>query len=332
MQHPLHDHDLKGWLHALLAFGWWGFIFPLVVLWSKSAGSGEIHSMFHWSLELLALRILFCLLFCLGLLLVLQRFGLLIAVFRSRRLLLWFAVSSGLIFLNWLGFIIGATTNNLSQTSLGYYMGPIFNVLLGFVFLGERLRKVQFAAVCVAGMGILWLALKGNQFPWIAIVLAVSFGFYGLVRKRTPVDSIVGMTMECLFCLPICFLLIGYLAWATEGLVFVRSNHTLRLVALFTGPATAIPLISFSIAAQRLRLGTLGFIQFVAPTGQLILSLLFDSQPITTERLIGYGFVWAAVGIYLVDLWRANTKETQTTAPFESEKSGSSSGAASEFH
>ncbi|MEC9093235.1 MAG: EamA family transporter RarD [Planctomycetota bacterium] len=298
------DRDLKGWLNALTAFGWWGLVLPLALLWAKSEGSEEIgSSVVRWTFELLSLRILFCLVFCLVLLLSFRRFGLLLEVFRSRSLLLWFCLSSFLIFLNWLGFIIGASMNNLSQASLGYYMGPLFNVLLGFLFLSERLKIPQFVAVCIAGMGILWLTLKAGEFPWIALCLATSFGFYGLVRKKIKVDAVVGLTMESLFCIPIAVGVLVFLGTREEGLVFLNGSILLKWIVIALGPATAIPLICFAKAANRLRLGTLGFIQFIAPTGQLLLAVLFDTKPITGEKLVGYCFVWLAVGVYLVDLW-----------------------------
>lgn len=296
------DRDWKGWLNALAAFGWWGFVFPLILLWVKSVGQDEIGSLVRWSFELLAWRIVFCFLFCLGLLWATGKLSLWLPVFRQRRILLGFAFSAVLIFVNWSGFIIGATTNNLSQASLGYYMGPLFNVFLGYLFLGERLRRPQFLSVLVAAVGVIWLTYQAGEIPWIALALASSFGLYGLVRKRLNVDAVVGMTMECLYCLPFCVVLLVVFGIQAEGLVFIQASSALRWIVIFTGPATAIPLICFAVAARRLRLGTLGFIQFIAPTGQLMLAMIFDAKPITGEKLIGYGFVWLAVAIYLIDL------------------------------
>lgn len=303
MGKPTGDRDLKGWLNALVAFGWWGFIFPLVVILINYLGRDEISSAQRWIFEFLGWRIIFCLLFCLGLLWFTEKIGLFIKVFSNRQLLLGFALSAFLIFLNWVGFVAGVVTENISQASLGYYMGPLFNVFLAYLFLGERLRRPQFLAVIVSGIGVLWLTYKAGEFPWIALCLATSFGFYGLVRKKLNVDSVVGMTMECLYCLPVCIAILLIYYSQPEGLVFLQSNNSLRLAILFTGPATAIPLICFAIAARRLRLGTLGFIQFIAPTGQLLLAMIFDNKPITGEKLLGYGFVWLAVVIYLADLW-----------------------------
>ncbi|MEE2641198.1 MAG: EamA family transporter RarD [Planctomycetota bacterium] len=302
MQENLSDRDWKGWWNALVAFGWWGFVFPLVLLWAKSEGRIEKASVVRWSLELLSLRVVFCVVFCFLLLAFLGRLQQFRQVFQSRQLLVGFLVSAFLIFLNWLGFIVGASMNNLSQASLGYYMGPLFNVVLGYFFLAEKLRRFQFAAVCIAGTGIFWLICMAGEFPWIALCLATSFGFYGLVRKKMQVDSVVGLTMETLYCLPVCLVILVLLASGRDGLVFTEGSSLLRWIVLFTGPATAIPLICFAVAAKRLRLGTLGFIQFIAPTGQLILAMVYDAKPVTGEKLIGYSFVWAAVAVYLVDL------------------------------
>ena len=306
------DRDVQGWLNALVAFGWWGFIFPMVIVWAEHAAAGYIDNKVRWVLEVLGLRIIFCLLFCLGLLGVTGKLKLLLDVFRSRKLVLWFALTAFLIFLNWFGFIIGVATDNLSQASLGYYMGPLFNVLLGYLFLSEKLRRTQLIAVIVAGLGVLWLTYKAGEFPWISLCLATSFGFYGLARKKTAVDSVVGMSMECIFCLPLCIGIIVYFANQPAGLVFLKGPDLLRWIFVFMGPATAIPLICFAIAARRLRLGTLGFIQFIAPTGQFVLSLFFDDKPFHVEKLIGYSFVWLAVTLYLFDLW-ANQKKSRAS-------------------
>jgi chloramphenicol-sensitive protein RarD len=305
------DRDVKGWLNALVAFGWWGFVFPSLLLLLKSVTDASVNSTMRWSLEILLFRILYCLLFCLGVLIVVKRIPDLLAVFRSRVQMFWFAISAMLIFLNWTGFVYGATSGRLSQTSLGYYMGPLINIALGYLFLSEKLSRTQLFSVILAALGVLWLTFIQGEFPWIAMVLAISFSFYGLVRKRLSVDSIVGMTVESFYCLPVAIGCFIYFFLHDDGVHALEAGWKVNLLLVLVGPATAIPLISFAIAARRLRLGTLGFIQFIAPTGQLLLAMFVDGETIPAKKFIGYLFVWVAVVLYLVDLWRTAPVDEQ---------------------
>lgn len=186
-----NDRDLSGWLNAIVAFGWWGFIFPSLVLTMTFTAERSTGGKFdwsnigvQWSLEVLASRIFWCVLFCFLLLWINGRLGDFFAVFRSKSTLVWFAITSALIFINWLVFVIAAATDRLHQASLGYYMGPIFNVVLGYLFLGERLKSLQVVAVLFTCTGIGWLIFSQAEFPWISICLASSFGIYGLFRKK----------------------------------------------------------------------------------------------------------------------------------------------------
>lgn len=304
-----NDRDLSGWLNAIVAFGWWGFIFPSLVLTMTFTAERSTGGKFdwstigvQWSLEVLASRIFWCVLFCFLLLWINGRLGDFFAVFRSKSTLVWFAITSALIFINWLVFVIAAATDRLHQASLGYYMGPIFNVVLGYLFLGERLKSLQVVAVLFTCTGIGWLIFSQAEFPWISICLASSFGIYGLFRKRIPVDAIVGLTFETLYCIPIALGIVIYFGSSQTGLIFANADLSTNFLMFLAGPATAVPLICFAVAAKKLRLITLGFIQFLAPTGQILLARFANQELIGLEKLVGYGFIWTAVLIYLVEL------------------------------
>lgn len=304
-----NDRDVNGWINAIVAFGWWGFVFPSLVLTMTFTAKRSTADQFdwanigvQWSLEVLASRIVWCVLFCFFLLWFNGRLVEFFAVFKSKSTLGWFALTSILIFINWLVFVIAAATDRLHQASLGYYMGPIFNMVLGYLFLGERLKSLQIVAIGFTCLGIGWLIFSQTEFPWISICLAASFGVYGLFRKKIPVDSIVGLTFETLYCIPIAVGIVIYFGYQSPGLIFSKADVSTNLLLFLAGPATAIPLICFAIAAKKLRLITLGFIQFLSPTGQIILARFVNQETIEWEKLVGYGLIWMAVLIYLIEL------------------------------
>lgn len=315
-----HEGEATGWFYAMLAYGWWGFVFPLVLIGLNAAADPYSDSPVAWSFEILASRIVWCVVFCLIVIGLTRRFPAFREAIRSRKVLLTICVSSFLIACNWFGFIIGASIGRLSEASLGYYINPLFNVLLGYLFLSETLRRRQIWAVALAGLGVVWLTLIHGQVPWIAFGVATSFGFYGLVRKKLKIDALLGMTLEAMCCLPFA---LGYLIWrqvGSEPLVFLEGDWKIIVLLLACGPATALPLIWFAAAARRLKLATMGFIQFLAPTGQLIVALVANGESLSQGKLIGFVFIWAAVILYV---WDAASSSSKTSRP-TSQDSGSS--------
>lgn len=300
-----NEGDVSGWVYALLAYGWWGFIFPLVLIGLNALAEPAEDARVAWSLEILASRIFWCVLFCIGYIHLSRRWPQFFAAVRAKRVMLIIALASFLITCNWFGFILGASLGELRQASLGYYINPLLNVVLGYFFLGETLRQKQVWAVVLAAVGVIWLVVVHGEVPWIALLVACTFGFYGLVKKKLDVDPLVSLTLEAMYCFPFCF---GYLLVrqirgpALEGL---EGDMSVFLALVFCGPATALPLIWFAAAARRLRLSTMGFIQFVAPTGQLLVALLVNNETLTTSHLIGFIFIWSGVIIYLWDVGRA---------------------------
>ena len=192
-------------------------------------------------------------------------FGELRALLRQPRLLARLAVTSALIAVNWLTFVWAVNQGRLLDASLGYFVTPQVNVLLGFLFLGERLRRAQWLALLLALAGVVNQVWLLGQFPWIALVLALSFGSYGLFRKQIPVDPITGLLVETLLIAPVALGYLIYLA-QTGALRFGHAGLTIDLLLVFLGVVTAVPLMMFAAGAHRLQLTTIGFLQYLAPS------------------------------------------------------------------
>lgn len=218
------------------------------------------------------------------------------AALGQRRTLAVLGASTVFIALNWSIYIYAVVTSRMLEGSLGYYINPLVNVLLGVAVLGERLAPLQRVAVGLAGAGVLWMALGVGHFPWISLALAVSFGLYGLARKMAPVGSLVGLGVETLLLLPFAF---GYLVYqlASGRAVFLSGRPALDALLVLAGPATAIPLLFFAGAARRLDLSTLGFLQYLSPTCQLLLAVFVYGEPFDRRRLLAFALIWAGLAL-----------------------------------
>ncbi len=218
----------------------------------------------------------------------------------NRRRLGWLVVSGWLLAINWSVFIWALLNERMVETSLGYYINPLVNVVLGGLFLGERLRPAQKIALGLAVLGVTNELLAVGVFPWVGLTLAFSFGFYGLVRKKIMVDSLVGLGVESLLLLP---LAAGYLIWlwlAGQGSMASGSLSEVALLAL-GGPLTVIPLVAFAAAAMRLPLTTLGFFQYLAPSLTLLLAIYVYGEPFRTSQAITFGCIWLALLVFSVE-------------------------------
>lgn len=213
--------------------------------------------------------------------------------------------SAALISINWTTYIFGIATNRVVETSLGYFINPLLNVVLGVVVLSERLNPVQWTAVGIAAGGVAYLTWSAGHPPWIALALAFSFGMYGLVRKVVKVDALAGFASETLLLLPIG---VGYLIWceiAGQAALGHRSLGTDALLVL-GGPLTAIPLVLFAFGARRIPYSTVGLLQYIGPTIQLLIAVLVFREPFSGPRVIGFSLIWTALAIYAADgVWRA---------------------------
>jgi chloramphenicol-sensitive protein RarD len=213
---------------------------------------------------------------------------------RVRRNLLLLTAGAVLIAFNWLIFIYAVGSGQTLQASLGYFINPLLSVALGVVFLRERLRAWQWLAVSIAGVAVLNLALRGGGFPWIAVSLAMTFGVYGLVRKKVDINSLHGLLVESSLLVPLALPLLGLLP-AKE-----TSLGTLGLLAL-SGPITAVPLLFFGAALRRLKLSTIGFLQYIGPTLQLLMAIWVLHEPLDRAKLISFIICWVGIGVFVVD-------------------------------
>jgi chloramphenicol-sensitive protein RarD len=281
-----------GIAYAILAFGAWG-LFPLYFRQIASVPP----------LEVVLHRSVWSLLFVLMLLAALRRFGWLRPVLAEPRRLGLFALSAALLSGNWLVYVYAVHSGQVVEASLGYFINPIVNVLLGVLVLHERLDRVQWAAVALAAAGVLWLTLLHGRLPWIALVLAVSFGLYGLMRKTASLGALEGLALETMLLAP---LVLPALLWWTLGGSGAMARGDLALDAwlVIGGPLTALPLLLFAAGARRLPLATIGLLQYLSPTIQLALGVWVFHEPFDRARLAGFALIWAALLLYSLHGWR----------------------------
>jgi chloramphenicol-sensitive protein RarD len=230
---------------------------------------------------------------------------------RPGRTLAMLAASTALLAVNWLIYIWAVVGGRVLEASLGYFINPLVNVLLGVLVLKENLERPVAAAVALAGAGVLWLTLGVGHPPWISLALAASFGSYGLLRKLCPVGAVVGLAVETLLLFP---LALAYLAWA-EGrgeLVFLRDDRGLDTLLVLAGPLTAVPLLLFAAAARRLPLSTLGFLQYLSPTVQFLLAVFVFGEPLGEGRLLAFVCIWAGLVLFAFHSLRQGAAEPLT--------------------
>ena len=235
-----------------------------------------------------------------------------------RRRDVWWALTGStiLIAVNWYTFIYAIETNALLQASLGYFINPLVSVLLGVVFLRERLRPWQLVGVTLAAAGVAILTLRRGNVPWIAIVLAVSFGFYGLLRKTMHIGAMAGLTVETwLLFAP--SLAVIVLFWARDPLRVASLGAPTHALLALAGVITALPLLMFAAAARRLRLATMGFMQYIAPTCQFLLAVFLYREPFTRAHLLTFGLIWAALLVYSWESYVDYRRRAATAEPVE---------------
>lgn len=232
--------------------------------------------------------------------------GWLRAVLRQPRTAALLALSGILIAFNWGLYVWAVNAGHVVETSLGYYVNPLLNVVLGVVLLHERLNRVQWVSVALAACGVAWLTLRFGQLPWIALGLALSFGIYGLLRKQVAVDPVVGLGVESLYLLLPAMAVLGWAEFRGHSGFFAFGaapgwgwGTDLLLVA--SGVLTALPLIGFAYAVRRVPLSVVGFLQYIAPTLQLLIGVVVFHEPFDGERALGFAFIWAALLLFAGD-------------------------------
>jgi len=285
----------RGLAFGIAAYALWG-VLPLFFLLLRPATAVEI----------VAWRIVLSLVFCALLLTVTRGWPALIAILRDRRTTLILGGAGALILVNWLVYVYATLTDHVVEAALGYFTNPIVTVLLGVFVLRERLRVLQWVAIGFSAVAVLVLAINYGQFPFIALTLAFSFGFYGLVKKQVGgrVDAVSGLTIETAWlAVPASIALV---VLASSGVLTIGSDNVLQTVALLcAGIVTAVPLLFFAAAARRLPLTYLGLTQYLAPLLQFVIGVFVLQEAMPLARWLGFGLVWIALIILTIDMFRA---------------------------
>jgi len=249
--------------------------------------------------QIVAHRIVWSLFFLAALATLWRRWSAIGAALRIPRLALTLAVTATLIAVNWLVYVYAVVTGHVLEGSLGYFLNPLVNVLLGTVFLKERLTLAQKAAFALAAGGVALLAMDASGAIWISLVLAGSFATYGFLRKVAPVDALEGLSVETIFLTPIA---LGWILWAQhQGTGAFLADRTTDLLLIVGGAVTATPLLLFTAASKRLPYSTLGFLQYVAPSLQFLLAVLVFGEPLTFAHMLCFGAIWAALAVFVFE-------------------------------
>jgi chloramphenicol-sensitive protein RarD len=292
----------RGFLLGAAAYSMWG-LFPLYWRLLEPAGAVEI----------LAHRVAWSLVTMLVLTLVLRRFRQLRAIVHDPRVLVLLLIAAAVISVNWGGFIYGVNADRVVEVSLGYFINPLVTVLLGVLVLGEQLRPRQWAAIGIATVAVVVLTVDYGHPPWVACLLAASFGTYGLAKKKAGVEAVESLTFETLVLTP---LAVGYLVWlsARGDSHFTSDGVGLTALLVTTGLVTAVPLICFGAAAIRIPMTTLGLLQYLAPTIQFALGLLVFHESMSPVKWIGFALVWLALALFTADALRHRHAQLRLTA------------------
>ncbi|MEP6708737.1 MAG: EamA family transporter RarD [Verrucomicrobiota bacterium] len=290
------SRETSALIAGVAAFSTWGLI-PVYWKLLKAVPASEI----------LAHRFLWTSLFLIGLLTWQQRWAEVKDVVRSRRATLYCLAAGLAVAINWFFFIFAVNIGRVVETSLGYFMTPLVNVLFGAIFLRERLTRLQITSVLLATAGVLYLTFGYGRFPWIAVTLCTTFGLYGLLRKKSGTAAIPGLFVETLLLVPAAIAYL-FILKMNGTLVFDRGSWWLSILLISTGVVTAVPLFWFGYAARYLRLTTLGFLQYLAPTGSFFLGVFLYHEPFTRGHLITFSLIWIALAIFTYDAvtrWRS---------------------------
>lgn len=294
MMEKTHDHAVHerkvGIAYGLGAYCWWG----ILPLWVRALAHVNV-------LEILAHRIVWSFVMLAVIQAIRGRWGIFFAALRQRRTLLLMLGATVTITINWLVFLYAIHEGKLLQASMGYFVNPLVSVLLGFLFLKERLRAMQKVALALAAAGVAMLTLGTGTVPGIALVLALTFGLYGLFRKLAPVEAMSGVGFETALVTPMMLVAMGWL-FQREGLQIVSGTAATQGLLLLGGIITATPLIFFSNAARRLPLATIGFMQYITPTLQFLTAVLLFGEAFTTTHLMSFAAIWTGLLVYTTDL------------------------------
>ncbi|MGP9831860.1 EamA family transporter RarD [Marinobacter sp. NSM] len=287
---PVNPETTKGVLYGLAAYTLWGS-FPLYFALFEGIPAWEV--LIH--------RVIWSCLFLAIVISLLTRWPAVIAALKQPKRLGFVLGCAVFIALNWGVYIYAVETRHVLQASLGYFLTPLVNVAMGLLILGERISRLQVVAVALAAVAILYQFVLLGELPWITLVLAFSFGTYGLLRKKVELDGLSGLFVETLLLLPLGLLTLAWLS--SEGLSHFGGTSYSTLLLLSSGAVTAIPLLAFAGAARRLKLSTVGFLMYINPTIQFLIALFVFHEPLSTAKLVSFGMIWVALGIYSWSAW-----------------------------
>ena len=291
--------DRKGILYGIAAYALWGF-FP--IYWKFLHQVPALQVIGHrisWSFVLLIAVILLS-----G-----QWQAFRSAALTSKTLAIY-SIAAVLLTINWLVYVWAVNAGFIVETSLGYFINPLISVLLGVIFLRERLRPAQWVPVVLAAAGVLYLTLVYGRLPWIALSLAFSFGFYGFVKKLAPLGSLYGLTLETGIAFPLALIYLAFVQFAGTG-AFRHDGAWIDILLIGAGAVTTIPLLMFASAARQIPLTVVGLLQYIAPTLQFLIGVFIYKEPFDQSHLIGFGIVWVALVIFWVENYLANRVPVQ---------------------
>lgn len=283
-----------GILSAALAFLCWG-LFPLYFHALNEVPPTQI----------LVHRVVWSLLFLMIVLTVRRQWAWVRPLMGQPRVVGSFAISSLLLSGNWLLYIWAVNNGHVIESSLGYFINPLVNVMLGYVVLKERLRRGQWAAIALAACGVAWLAWDAGRMPWIALVLAASFGLYGLMRKTAALGALEGLSFETMLLFPFAAAYVVWLTMNGENSFINTASDSTRWLLVAAGPITAIPLLLFAAGARKIPLSVLGLLQYIGPTIQFALGIFLFHEAFTSGKLVGFLMIWSALALYAAEgLWK----------------------------
>ncbi len=297
----------KGLLYGIIAYALWGF-FP--IYWRLLQGVPAVELLRHriaWSFLLLVVVIL-----------VMRQWNDFRSSLNARTFRIYF-IAAILIGVNWLIYVWAVNEGFIIETSLGYFINPLLSVLMGVFFLRERLRSAQWIPIVLAAIGVVYLTIAYGRLPWIALLLAFTFGFYGLTKKLAPLGSVFGLTLETgILFLPA----VLYLGWAeaSGSASFLHTDSISNLLMIGAGVVTTIPLLLFASAAKQIPLSMIGILQYLAPTIQFLIGVFVYDEPFDQSRLIGFSIVWLALVIFWVENYLAGRESVAAPLPALSEK------------
>ncbi|MBN2788888.1 MAG: EamA family transporter RarD [Candidatus Delongbacteria bacterium] len=286
----------KGILSGIAAYVLWG-LFP--IYWKLLHDVPAVQIIGH--------RILWSFIFLIVIILIKKQWRKFYSSVTSFKVFRIYLLASVLLTVNWFIFVLGVNSGRIVETSLGYFINPIFSVILGIVFLRERLRLLQWVPVLLAAIGVIYLTVMYGRIPWIALSLAFTFGLYGLVKKIAPLDSLYGLTFETALVFPVTLIYLVFIGINGSGSFLITDIGT-NILLIGTGVVTSIPLLLFAFAARNIPLSTVGILQYIAPSFQFLIGVIIYKEDFSSSDLTGFSLVWIALLIFSLESHFSNRK------------------------